>query len=63
MGFEAGFAVFLLGLLLFLLIIGLEIAWSIGIVATVGLVWYVDQPLSQIAETSWGSLNSFTLTA
>ncbi|MCF8106356.1 MAG: TRAP transporter large permease subunit [Desulfohalobiaceae bacterium] len=63
MGFEVGFAVFLLGLLLFLLVIGLEIAWAIGIVATVGLIWYVDQPLSQIAETSWGSLNSFTLTA
>ncbi|MFO7801433.1 MAG: TRAP transporter large permease [Desulfovermiculus sp.] len=63
MSFEIGFAVFLLAMLIFLLIIGMEIAWSVGIVGTIGLVWYVDQPLEQIASASWSSLNSFTLTA
>jgi tripartite ATP-independent transporter DctM subunit len=46
-----------------LLMIGLEIGWSVGITAVVGLLWYVDQPVSQLAETAFGSLNSFTLTA
>ena len=49
--------------LFFLLMIGLEIGWSVGITAVIGLIWYVDQPISQLAETSFGSLNSFTLTA
>lgn len=63
MGSEFLVAIALIGLLFLLLIIGLEIGWSVGITAVVGLVWYVDQPLGQIAETAFGSLNSFTLTA
>ena len=63
MGAEIWIAVLLIIGLLVLLALGLEIAWSIGIVALAGLIWYVDQPISQIAETAWSSLNSFTLTA
>lgn len=63
MGPEVVFAICLIAGLLVLLLLGLEIAWSLGIISVVGLVWYIDQPLSQIAATSWGSLNSFTLTA
>lgn len=49
--------------LFWLLIIGVEIGWAVGITAVIGLVWYVDQPIGQLAETSFGALNSFTLTA
>lgn len=63
MGSEIGIAILLVIGLLVLLSLGLEIAWSIGIVAVVGLTWYIDQPISQVAETAWSSLNSFTLTA
>lgn len=49
--------------LLVLLLSGLEIGWSVGIVASVGLLWYVEQPLDQVAYTAWDSLNTFTLTA
>lgn len=63
MGSEVLVAIALIAGLFVLLLMGLEIGWSVGIVAVVGLIWYVDQPVSQLAETSWGSLNSFTLTA
>jgi tripartite ATP-independent transporter DctM subunit len=63
MGSEIAIAILLVVGLLVLLSLGLEIAWSIGIVAVVGLTWYIDQPISQVAETAWSSLNSFTLTA
>jgi len=63
MGAEVIIAVLLLMGLFLLLILGLEIGWSVGIVAVLGLIWYVDQPVSQLAETSWSALNSFTLTA
>jgi tripartite ATP-independent transporter DctM subunit len=63
MGTEIIIALLLVGLLFLLLILGLEIGWSVGIVAVIGLLWYVDQPIGQLAETSFGSLNSFTLTA
>jgi len=63
MGSEFLVAIGLIALLFVLLIIGLEIGWSVGITAVVGLVWYVDQPVSQLAETAFGALNSFTLTA
>jgi tripartite ATP-independent transporter DctM subunit len=52
----------LLGLL-FLLLGGLEIGWALGVISVIGLVFYVDQPLDQLAYTSWASLNGFTLTA
>ncbi|MEH0023148.1 MAG: TRAP transporter large permease subunit [Desulfobacter sp.] len=63
MGMEILIAILLTVLLFLLLIMGLEIGWSVGIVAVAGLIWYVDQPVSQLAETAFGSLNSFTLTA
>ena len=63
MGGDIIFAVALLAGLLFLLLIGLEIAWSVGVIALIGLVFFVDQPVNQIAYTMWDSLNSFTLTA
>ena len=63
MGAELTVAVLLVLLLLFLLLIGLEIGWAIGVTALIGLIWYIEQPVGQIAETIWGSLNSFTLTA
>ena len=63
MGSEIGIAILLVIGLLVLLALGLEIAWSIGIISVVGLIWYIDQPISQVAETAWSSLNSFTLTA
>jgi tripartite ATP-independent transporter DctM subunit len=57
------FAISLILGLLLLLLIGLEIAWSVGIIALVGLLFYIDQPINQIAYSSWNALNSFTLTA
>jgi len=63
MGADVIFAISLIAGLLFLLLLGLEIAWSVGVVAVVGLIWFVDQPINQIAFTMWDSLNSFTLTA
>jgi tripartite ATP-independent transporter DctM subunit len=63
MGSEFISSLALIGLLFILLLLGLEIAWSVGIVALIGLIWYVNQPINQIAYTMWASLNSFTLTA
>lgn len=63
MGTEIFIALLLVFLLFLLLVMGLEIGWSVGIIAVGGLLWYVDQPVSQLAETAFGSLNSFTLTA
>ena len=63
MGAEVLIALALVAGLLVLLLLGLEIAWSVGIISLIGLLWYVDQPFNQIAYTLWGSLNSFTLTA
>jgi tripartite ATP-independent transporter DctM subunit len=63
MGSEVAFGIILIVGLLVLLLAGLEIAWSVGIVAVIGLLWYVDQPLNQVAYTTFATLNSFTLTA
>ena len=63
MGADVIFAIGLLIGLLFLLLVGLEIAWSIGVIALIGLVFLVHQPFDQIAYTMWDSLNSFALTA
>jgi tripartite ATP-independent transporter DctM subunit len=53
----------LMGGLLFLLAFGLEIAVAMGVVASVGLVFFLDKSLVQIAWTAWDSLNSFVLLA
>lgn len=63
MGGDILFAIGLIAGLLFLLLIGLEIAWSIGVIALIGLTFFVHQPFDQIAYTMWDSLNSFALTA
>jgi tripartite ATP-independent transporter DctM subunit len=63
MGGDIILAIGLLAGLIFLLMLGLEIAWSVGVVALVGLIFLVDQPVNQIAYTMWDSLDSFTLTA
>jgi tripartite ATP-independent transporter DctM subunit len=63
MGGDIIFAIGLLAGLLFLLLIGLEIAWSVGVIALIGLLFLVNQPIDQIAYTMWDSLNSFALTA
>jgi tripartite ATP-independent transporter DctM subunit len=63
MGGDIIFAIGLLVGLLFLLLIGLEIAWSVGLIALIGLLFLVNQPIDQIAYTMWDSLNSFALTA
>lgn len=52
----------LVGGLLFLLAIGLEIYVAMGIIASLGLLLFVGQPLQQFAFTAWSSMNSFTLT-
>ena len=56
-------AIVIIGLLVFLLASGLEIAWSIGIVAGVGMVLFLNQPFSGLARIAWTSLNSFIFTA
>ncbi len=63
MGFDIITVVVLIGGLFILLTMGLEIGWAIGIIAAVGLVLFVNQPLEQIARSSWASLNSFALIA
>lgn len=53
----------LIGGLMVLLALGVEIAVSMGIIATVGLVVFVGQPLQQFAYSGWEIMNSFVLTA
>lgn len=53
----------ILGGMLILLAMGLEIAWSLAIVATIGLVFFLDQPINQLAYTAWRTVNSFTMSA
>ncbi|MBI4187494.1 MAG: TRAP transporter large permease subunit [Chloroflexi bacterium] len=52
-----------LAVMVILMAIGLEIAWSIGIAATVTFVLFVGQPFNQLIWSSWDAANSFTLTA
>ena len=56
-------AVGLIVFMLLLLAMGLEIALVLGIVAAVGLLFFVDQSLSILARSAWDSLDSFVLTA
>ncbi len=64
-----GSALLLVGLslvaaMLFFLLIGVRIALALGIVGMLALMFLLPQPqLSLLAERSWNSLNSFTLTA
>lgn len=59
---EVVFAMTCVAGLLFFLLMGLEIAWSIGLVSLMGLL-YMGTSLDQIAATIWTSTNSFTMTA
>lgn len=61
--FDILLPVVVLGSMLILLALGLEIAWSLAIAATIGLVFFLDQPINQLAYTSWSTLNSFTMSA
>jgi len=63
MGGDIIFMIALVAGFLFLLLLGLEIAWSVGVAALIGLIFFVHQPVNQIAYTMWDSLNSFTLVA
>ena len=63
MGTEVVFAIALVAGLFVLLVAGLEIGWSVGVIAVIGLLWYVGQPIGQLAESAFVSVNSFTLTA
>ena len=56
-------AILLIGSLLFLLALGVEIAVAMGLVGTMGLVFFVGQPISQFAFSAFEMMNSFTLTA
>jgi len=61
--FDILLPVVMLGSMLILLAMGLEIAWSLAIAATIGLVFFLDQPINQLAYTSWDALDSFTMSA
>lgn len=52
-------AIVIVGLLVILLASGLEIAWSLGIVAGVGMMLFLGQPPDDLARIAWTSLNSF----
>lgn len=54
--------VVIIGGLLVFLATGLEIGVAIGVMAAIGMVLFTDQPLQQFIWTSFGTLNSFTLT-
>ena len=56
-------AIILIGGLIILLALGAEIAVAMGIMATVGLLFFVEQPLRQFAFTAFDFMNSFTLSA
>jgi len=53
----------LLGGLVFLLAFGIEIAPAMGIVAGLGLLLFVHQPLDYFARAAFEIMNSFTFTA
>ena len=53
----------LLGGMVFLLALGLEIAPAMGIVAGLGLVFFVNQPMDYFARAAFEIMNSFTFTA
>ena len=62
MGLEV-MSIILIGGLLLLLAIGVEIAVAMGVMATIGLVFFVQEPLGQFTFSAFGIMNSFVLTA
>ncbi|KMK64845.1 TRAP transporter large permease subunit [Puniceibacterium sp. IMCC21224] len=54
----------LVGCLFALLILGVRVALTLGLVGLLGLIFLMPRPqLSLLAERSWNSVNTFTLTA
>jgi len=53
----------LLGGLILLLALGVEIAPAMGIVAGLGLIFFVGQPLDYFARAAFEIMNNFTFTA
>ncbi len=53
----------LLGGMSFLLALGMEIAPAMGIVAGLGLIFFVNQPMDYFARAAFDIMNSFTFTA
>ncbi|MDP2930930.1 MAG: TRAP transporter large permease subunit [Chloroflexota bacterium] len=53
----------LVGGVLILLFMGMEIAFAFGIMGSIGLLLFLSQPQSQMAWTTWGTLNVAELTA
>lgn len=53
----------LVGGLIFLLAFGVEIAPAMGIIAGIGLIFFVHQPLDYFARCAFEMMNSFTFTA
>jgi tripartite ATP-independent transporter DctM subunit len=62
-GIDITLLVVLLGSMVILLAMGLEIGWALAIMATIGLVFFFQHPVDQLAFTSWFSLNSFAMIA
>ena len=53
----------LIGSFLFLLLIGVEIFAAIGLTACLGLLFFMNQSVDQLAYTAWATENTFTFTA
>ena len=53
----------LLGGMVLLLALGVEIAAAMGIVAGLGLIFFVNQPMDYFARAAFDIMNSFTFTA
>ena len=53
----------LVGGLVVLLVIGAEVYVAVGFMAAVGLLFFVEQPLTQLPITAFGVVNSYVLTA
>lgn len=57
-------SILLVATVLFLLLLGVRVALALGLTGLLGLYFLLPQPqLSLLAERSWNSINSFTLTA
>lgn len=56
-------AAILIGGLFLLLIVGMEIFLAFGIMASIGLLLFLNEAQNQIAWTAWSTLNVFTITA
>lgn len=56
-------AILLIVVLFVLMILGTEIAVSMGVVSALGLLFVVERPIDQLATAAFEVMNSFTLTA